>query len=145
MYIYLILQSLVNSSVAHLIRALHQVSKGAKRQVRLDSDRRCLQFTSILSSWYFFNCTSLLDSIRRYCLQYVFLLFQPSILPEDIAQILGKCTAEIEQYLHAMNLSQTSQHGLAIVGLIDVLVTARASRDSVALVRVVHKVSMFST
>jgi hypothetical protein len=60
-----------------------------------------------------------------------------------MAQILGKCTAEIEQHLHAMNLSQTSPHGLAIVGLLDVLVTARASRDSVALARVVHKVSLF--
>ncbi|CAB3987607.1 CCR4-NOT transcription complex subunit 1 isoform X5 [Paramuricea clavata] len=64
---------------------------------------------------------------------------EPAILPEDIAQILGKCTAEIEQHLHAMNLSQSSPHGLAIVGLLDVLVTARTSRDSVSLARVVHK------
>ena len=61
-----------------------------------------------------------------------------------MTQILGKCVAEIEQHLHAMNLSQTSPHGLAIVGLLDVLVTARASRDSVSLTRVVHKVIKYS-
>ncbi len=73
------------------------------------------------------------------------IIFQPPILSEDVAQILGKCTAEIEQHLHAMNLSQTSPHGLAIVGLLDVLLTARTSRDSVALARVVHKVRPFVT
>ena len=76
------------------------------------------------------------------CITYSMFIstLQPAILPEDIAQILGKCTAEIEQHLHAMNLSQSSPHGLAIVGLLDVLVTARTSRDSVSLARVVHKV-----
>ena len=67
-------------------------------------------------------------------------IFQPTILPEEIAQILGKCTAEIEQHLHAMNLSQSSPHGLATLGLVEVLVAARTSRDAGALARVVHKV-----
>ena len=62
-------------------------------------------------------------------------------MSEEVYQILGKCTAEIEQHLHAMSLPQNSPHGLAIVGLLDVLVSARTARDNVAVVRVVHKVN----
>ena len=39
-----------------------------------------------------------------------------------------------------MNLTQSSPHGLAIIGLLDVLVSARTSRDGASLLRVVHKV-----
>lgn len=64
---------------------------------------------------------------------------EPSFMPEEVAQILGKCTAEIEQQLHAMNLSQNNAHGLAVVGLLDVVMKARVARDNVSVVRVVHK------
>lgn len=63
-------------------------------------------------------------------------------MPEEVAQILGKCTAEIEQQLHAMNLSQNNAHGLAVVGLLDVVMKARVARDNVSVVRVVHKVTV---
>ena len=58
-------------------------------------------------------------------------------MPEEVAQILGKCTAEIEQQLHAMNLSQNNAHGL-----LDVVMKARVARDNVSVVRVVHKVTV---
>lgn len=72
----------------------------------------------------------------------VFLL--KAFMPDEVVQILNKCAAEIEQHLHAIIAPQTNQHVVTIHSLLDTLVQARISRDNMAALRLLHKVSFFS-
>ena len=62
-------------------------------------------------------------------------------MQDDAVKILGKCTAEIEQHLHAIIAPPTSPHVATIHALLDAVVQARISRDNMAAVRLLHKVS----
>jgi len=62
-------------------------------------------------------------------------------MPEEVVQILSKCAAEIEQHLHAIIAPPTNQHVVTIHSLLDAVVQARISRDNMAALRLLHKVS----
>lgn len=64
-----------------------------------------------------------------------------AFMPEEVVQILSKCAAEIEQHLHAILAPPTNQHVVTIHSLLDAVVQARISRDNMAALRLLHKVS----
>ena len=64
-------------------------------------------------------------------------------MPEDAAQIMGKCAVEIEQHLHAIVQPHTNPHVVTINALLDSVLQTRLSRDNMTAVRLLQKVTYF--